>query len=90
MRNKLYDELEKEGYTFIQYVDNGVVMPRVLSLTDSQDWVEVNPTIVINNHPGISKGMNCNNKTIELLNKVLSTINQKGYSDYYPDEVEGD
>lgn len=37
IRNKLYDEFEKEGYSFIQYLVNGQIIPYVYNLTDTDD-----------------------------------------------------
>ena len=37
IRNKLYDELEKEGYTFNMLLANGQRIPKVESLTDWED-----------------------------------------------------
>jgi hypothetical protein len=37
IRNKLYDELEKEGYSFNKILINGQSIPKVFSLTDPND-----------------------------------------------------
>jgi hypothetical protein len=37
IRNKLYDELEKEGYSFHKVGHGGQFSPEVFSLTNSDD-----------------------------------------------------
>ena len=37
IRNKLYDEFEKEEYGYIQYLVGGQIMPHVYSLTEEED-----------------------------------------------------
>jgi hypothetical protein len=37
IRNKLYDEFEKEGYSYIQYLVGGQIMPHVYNLTEDED-----------------------------------------------------
>ena len=39
IRNKLYDELEKEGYTFTRLrVSSDQIIPKVENMYDSDDW----------------------------------------------------
>jgi hypothetical protein len=37
IRNKLYDELEKEGYSFVRVGYNRQYIPEIFNLTDPDD-----------------------------------------------------
>lgn len=83
IRNKLYDEFEKEGYSYIQYLVGGQVMPHVYNLTEEEDWVEANPTAIINGQIAVNKGSKATDKTLSLLKRLMQELSKPGYSDYY-------
>ena len=83
IRNKLYDEFEKEGYGYIQYLIGNQIMPYVYNLTDNEDWIEANPTMIINGQMAVNKGPKANNKTISLLQRLLQELAKPDYSDWY-------
>ena len=83
IRNKLYDELEKEGYSFKRVGYNKQYNPEVFSLTDNDDWARINLTVVINGQHQVEHGPNANHKTVQMLQRVLDEISKPDYSDYY-------
>ena len=83
IRNKLYDEFETEGYSYIQYIVNGQILPHVYNLTDNEDWVEAIPNMVINGQMAVNKGPKANNKTISLLQRLLQELAKPDYCDWY-------
>ena len=82
IRNKLYDELEKEGYTFNMLLANGQRIPKVESLTDWEDWALVNTSMVINGQYQVEHGPTATQKTADMLQKVINEISKPGYYDY--------
>ena len=87
IRNKLYDELEKEGYSFIKLRVGGQIIPKVFSLTDLDDWVLVNFTTVVNGQPQVESGPKATQKTISILQRVLAEVQKSDYSDYYSKSI---
>jgi hypothetical protein len=83
IRNKLYDELEKEGYSFCRAGYNGQFMPEVFSLTDPDDWATINLAVVINGQHQVDGGPNCSQKTVQILQRVIDETSKPDYSDYY-------
>lgn len=85
IRNKLYDELEKEGYSFVRVGSKaaGQFMPEVFSLTVPNDWIKINTAMVINGQYQAEKGSAVTQKTVEMLQKVINEISKPDYSDYY-------
>ena len=85
IRNKLYDELEQEGYSFNRVGSKATnqFMPEVFSLTNPDDWIRINTTMVINGQYQTERGSAATQKTIEMLQKVLNEISKPDYSDYY-------
>lgn len=82
VRHKIYDELEKEGYTFNRILINGQPIPKIEHLENLDDWAMVNTTIIINNQYQVEHGSAATEKTVQLLQKVIETVSQPGYSDY--------
>lgn len=82
IRNKLYDELEKEGYTFQKVGYEGQFMPEVFSLTDPDDWVSINTSVMINGQYQIERGPATTQKTVQLLQRVLDEISKPDYYDF--------
>ena len=83
IRNKLYDELEKEGYSFDRIIiAPKQSIPKIYSLTDPEDWAMVNVTMQINGQYQVEHGSAATEKTVQLLQKVIETVSQPGYSDY--------
>ena len=85
IRNKLYDELENQGYSFnrVGSKATGQFMPQVFSLTDPEDWATVNTAVVINGQYQVEHGVHCNDNTIRLLQRVINETSKPDYSDYY-------
>ena len=85
IRNKLYDELEKEGYSFYRVGSKatGQFVPEIFSLTNSNDWASVNTTIVVNGQYQVERGPEATQKTFDMLQKVITEISKPDYSDYY-------
>lgn len=83
IRNKLYDELEKEGYSFQYAGYNGQFNPEVYSLDNPDDWVRLNTMVVINGQHQIERGSAANQKTIQLLQRVIDETSKPDYADYY-------
>ena len=82
IRNKLYDELEKEGYSFHRVGKVGQFSPEVFSLTDLDDWARVDPTITINGQYQVAKGPAVTEKTVKLLQRVLEETYRPDYYDF--------
>lgn len=87
IRHKIYDELEKEGYSFQRAGYNRQYIPEVFSLTDPDDWARVNLTVVINGQHQVEHGPNVTEKTVQLLQKVIDEISKPGYADYYSKDL---
>ncbi len=83
IRNTLYDELEKEGYSFQKVGYNGQFSPEVFSLTNDDDWATINLSVVINGQYQIEHGSAVTKRTLELLQKVVEEISKPDYSDFY-------
>lgn len=82
IRNKLYDELEKEGYTFTKVVINGHPVPEVFHLENTDDWVRVDTTIMINGQYQVANGPAVTEKTVKLLQRVLEETSKPDYYDF--------
>ena len=83
IRNKLYDELEKEGYSFDRIIiAPKQSIPKIYSLTDPEDWAMVNVTMQINGQYQVERGSAATNHTIELLQKILDEVFKPDYYDY--------
>ena len=82
IRHKIYDELEKEGYTFNRIIINGQPIPKIEHLENLDDWAMVNTTMVINGQYQVSHGSAVTEKTVQLLQKVIETVSQPDYYDY--------
>ena len=82
IRNKLYDELEKEGYSFHRTGRGGQLSPEVFSLTDLDDWARVDPTITINGQYQVANGPAVTEKTVKLLQRVLEETSRPDYYDF--------
>lgn len=82
IRHKIYDELEKEGYTFNRILINGQSIPKIEHLENPDDWAMVNTTMIINGQYQVSHGSAVTEKTVQLLQKVIETVSQPDYYDY--------
>ena len=82
IRNKLYDELEKEGYSFHRIGKVGQFIPKVFSLTDLDDWALVNTSITINGQYQVEQGPAVSQKTIQLLQRVVEETSRPDYYDF--------
>jgi hypothetical protein len=87
IRNKLYDELEQEGYSFQRVGYNRQYLPEVFSLTDPDDWARINLTVVVNGQHQVEHGPTTNQKTIQMLQRVINELNKPGYADYYSKDL---
>lgn len=83
IRNKLYDELEKEGYSFYRAGYNGQFSPEVFNIENTDDWAAINLSVVINGQYQIEHGSAVTKRTLELLQKVVEEISKPDYSDFY-------
>ena len=83
IRNKLYDELEKEGYSFHRVGRGGQFMPEVFSLTDPEDWARINLTVVINGQYQVDQGPAVSQKTVQMLQRVIDETSKPDYADWY-------
>lgn len=83
IRNKLYDELEKEGYSFVRAGYNRQYIPEIFNLTDPNDWARVNTSVVVNGKYQVEQGSTASQKTLQLLQKILEETSKPDYSDYY-------
>lgn len=83
IRNKLYDEFEAEGYSYIQYIIGGQLIPHVYSLTNNNDWLELNPTVIVNGQMSINKGSEVTEKTIKMAQRLIQELNKPDYCDWY-------
>jgi hypothetical protein len=83
IRNKLYDELEKEGYSFTTLVINGQRIPRIEKIDNWEDWALVNTTMVINGQYQVQHGPAVSQRTVDLLQRVIEETSKPDYSDYY-------
>lgn len=83
IRNKLYDEFEKEGYSYVTYIVQGQIIPNVFSLTNNNDWAEINPSVVVNGMHPINKGEAASEKTVQLLQRLADELTKPDYSDWY-------
>lgn len=91
IRNKLYDEIEQEGYCFNVLLTNGHRIPKVESLTNSDDWALVNTTVTINGQYKVEHGLAATQKTAQVLQKVVNEISKPDYYDYISKSlIEGD
>jgi len=82
IRHKIYDELEKEGYTFNRILINGQAIPKIEHLENPDDWAMVNTSMIINGQYQVSHGSAVTEKTVQLLQKVIETVSQPDYYDY--------
>ena len=82
VRNKLYDELEKEGYSFFRAGYDGQFSPEVFSLTDPDDWISLNTSVVINGQYQTEHGSAATQKTVQLLQRVLEELSKPDYYDF--------
>lgn len=82
IRNKLYDELEKDGYTFIRMRVNGILVPKVESLTNPDDWALVNTSMTINGQYQVERGAGFTQKTLQVLQKVITETSKPDYYDW--------
>ena len=88
IRNKLYDELEKEGYSFIRLsLGPGQTIPKVESLSDPDDWALVNTSMVINGQYQVEHGPRFTQKTLEILQRVIDETSKPDYYDYISKSV---
>lgn len=91
IRNKLYDEVEQEGYGFNVLLANGHRIPKVESLTNSDDWALVNTTVTINGQYKVEHGVAATQKTAQVLQRVVEEISKPDYYDYISKSlIEGD
>ena len=83
IRNKLYDELEQEGYSFDRIIiAPKQSIPKIYSLTNPDDWAMVNVMMQINGQYQVERGSAATNHTIELLQKILNEVFKPNYYDY--------
>lgn len=83
IRNKLYDELEKEGYSFHKVGHGGQFSPEVFSLTNSDDWARINLTVVINGQYQVEQGPAVSQKTVQMLQRIIDETSKPDYADWY-------
>ncbi len=82
VRNKLYDEVEKEGYTFQRILVNGQSIPKVEHLDNPDDWAMVNTSMTINGQYQVSHGPAVSQTTVKILQRVLDETSKSDYYDY--------
>jgi hypothetical protein len=75
-RHLLYDEFEKEGYSFARLrLNNQILIPKVLNETNLDDWCLINPTMTINGQAQVEQGPACSQKTIQMLQRFIEELN---------------
>ena len=88
IRNKLYDELEKEGYTFTRLrVSSDQSIPKVENMYDSDDWALVNTSMVINGQYQVDHGSGFTPKTLVMLQRVIDETSKPDYYDYISESI---
>ena len=88
IRNKLYDELEKEGYTFTRLrVSSDQIIPKVESMFDPDDWALVNTSMVINGQYQVDHGSGFTPKTLVMLQRVIDETSKPDYYDYISESI---
>jgi hypothetical protein len=76
-RHPLYEEFEKEGYSFyrIRLANQGSI-PKVVNNKNLDDWCSVNPTMIINGQAQIQTGPDCSQKSIQMLQRFIEELNK--------------
>lgn len=89
-RHFLYDEFEKENYSFIFIRNNGQLIPKVINNSNLNDFCFINTAVTINGQAQLLAGSQCSNKTKELLQRLLNEVYNSNtvFIDY--DFTEGD
>lgn len=87
IRHKIYDELEAEGYSFKRAGYNRQYLPEVFSLTDPDNWARINLTVVVNGQHQVEHGPTANQRTVQLLQRVIDELNKPGFADYYSKDL---
>jgi hypothetical protein len=76
-RHPLYDEFEKEGYSFYRIrLNNQISIPKVVNDSNLDDWCSVNPTVSINGQAQIETGPEFTQKTLQMLQRFLEELNK--------------
>lgn len=77
VRNKLYDKFEAQGYTFnwIMIGPNQKV-PKVWNLDNIDDWIMIDPTIIINGQPQVARGPELSETTVKILHELLEVLQE--------------
>ena len=76
-RHPLYEEFEKEGYSFYRIrLNNQLSIPKVVNDANLDDWCLVNPTISINGQAQIETGPEVTQKTVQMLQRFLDELNK--------------
>jgi hypothetical protein len=74
-RHPLYEEFEKEGYSFYRIrLNNQVSIPKVVNDSNLDDCCSINPTMIVNGQAQIQTGPECSQKTIQMLQRFLDEI----------------
>lgn len=88
IRHKIYDRLEEQGYSFERIlIGPKQAIPRVFSLTNANDWVTVNPTIIVNGSAQISHGPEVTDTTVRLLQELIAELQNPDFADYTSKEL---
>lgn len=74
-QNPLYEEFDKEGYSFERLIVNGNLIPKVINNDNLRDYCELNNFVTINGQPQISTGPECSEKTIKMLQTFIGKLN---------------
>ena len=74
-QNPLYEEFDKEGYSFERLIVNGNLIPKVINNDNLRDYCELNNFVTINGQPQISTGPEYSEKTIKMLQTFIGKLN---------------
>lgn len=82
IRNKLYDEVEAQGYTFQKIMVNNQPVPYVYRIEDLDDWAMINTTVMINGQYQVDHGSAVTETTVRLLQRILEETSKPDYYDF--------
>ena len=81
-QNPLYEEFNKEGYSFERLLANGNLIPKVFNNSNIEDYCELDSSITINGQFQIKPGPQCSEKTIKMLQRFVNLLNSTRFVDY--------
>jgi hypothetical protein len=73
-RHFLYDEFEKENYSFLFIRNSGQLMPKVINNSNLDDFCFINTAVTVNGQAQLIAGPQCSTKTTTLLQKLLDVV----------------